>query len=406
MKKIIGALVLGAAIALPAVTPDYAPDNIASVACAKAKRVTVYTKESIDDQGYPQYEHYELEPDSFGEMELNGVHYMSFWVAEIGEYFNNFWYDKANWGSHHFLFKFYPDGSYRTRNYYYDKSKAKHKERIDLAGNWETALKYWSQKEGKDYFDPSNWGLDDVDHAMAKYIKANYPALVQQNIAYDTNDKAVLMQREAAAKQAAEEAAKQRYNAIQRKMEASAAPLRNEGFIKVAVNETSYSVYSLGNPLVYKDVVAYSDWYIDPANIHYSVGTDQWAGTERYDVLVASVGQDGKVEKEWFVYLHDPEGNWANFQLGINDSPLGRSFSDVGSYGIINFGLEPGQEALDRFGIKHGAISAIMQAVLNYRNGADMTIIHTDSTAITETLEAAEFNALPFPTQKKYVEEF
>lgn len=45
MKKIVGALVLGAVIAFPAVLPDYLPDNVTSVACAKAKRVSLYKKE-------------------------------------------------------------------------------------------------------------------------------------------------------------------------------------------------------------------------------------------------------------------------------------------------------------------------------------------------------------------------
>ena len=99
---------------------------------AKSKRVLVYTEEETDDQGYPIYYNYELEPDSFGEMKIKDIHYVTFWAANIGKYFNNFFYDKANWGSYHFLFKFYPDGSYRTRRNLYSKSEAKHKENLNL----------------------------------------------------------------------------------------------------------------------------------------------------------------------------------------------------------------------------------------------------------------------------------
>lgn len=400
MKRMVGALVLGAVIAFPAVLPDYLPDNVTSVACAKSKRVTIYTQKKMDNHGYPEYDHYELEPDSFGEMEIKGIHYMSFWVTEIGEYFNNLFYDKANWGSYHFLAKFYPDGSYRTRNLYYDSSKAKHKERLNLANDWEVSLEGTTKKQGKDYFDPANWGTDDVNRAVTDYIKANYPSLVQQNIAYYNQEKEILTQREAAKKQAAEQVTKQRYLAIQNKMEASAASLRNEGFIKVVVDEIAYEAFNYDNPWeAYKNVVEYMDWYIDPANIHYSVGTGKWAGWERYDVLVASVTESGSVEKEWFVYLHK-DGVWSNTSLATNDSPLGRSFDDVGSYAITNFSFEPRQESHSRAGVKYGHISAVMQSVLNYRNGADMAIIHSNSTRMVEYLSPAEFNALPFPLER------
>ena len=370
------------------------------VSLALKPSASLYIKKKIDNQGYPEYEHYELEPDSFGEMEIKGIHYMSFWVTEIGEYFNNLFYDKANWGSYHFLFKFYPDGSYRTRNLYYDRSKAKHKEKLNLANDWAVGLEESTKKQGKDYFDPANWGTDDVDRAVADYIKTNYPSLVQQNIAYYKQEKEILTQRESAKKQAAEQVAKQRYLAIQNKMEASAASLRNEGFIKVVVDEIAYDACNYDNPwVVYKSVVKYMDWYIDPANIHYSVGTGKWAGWERYDVLVASVTESGSVEKEWFVYLQK-DGVWSNTSLATNDSPLGRSFDDVGSYAITNFRFEPRQEARSRAGKKYGHISAVMQSVLNYRNGADMAIIHSNSTRMVEYLSPAEFNALPFPLER------
>ena len=400
MKKMVGALVLGAVIAFPAVLPDYLPDNVTSVACAKSKRVTIYTQKKIDNHGYPEYDHYELEPDSFGEMEIKGIHYISFWTAYIGEYFNNLFYDKANWGAYHFLVKFYPDGSYRARRYRYTNPDAKHRERLNVAKNWEIGLEQSTKKYGKDYFDPANWGTDDVNRAVTDYIKANYPSLVQQNIAYYNQEKEILTQREAAKKQAAEQVTKQRYLAIQDKMEASAASLRNEGFIKVVVDEIAYEAFNYDNPWeAYKNVVEYMDWYIDPANIHYSVGTGKWAGWERYDVLVASVTESGSVEKEWFVYLHK-DGVWSNTSLATNDSPLGRSFDDVGSYAITNFRFEPRQEAHSRAGVKYGHISAVMQSVLNYRNGADMAIIHSNSTRMVEYLSPAEFNALPFPLER------